>query len=165
MCKEGTYLWVILCTILPRTEDWIKKINENTKKSSLFSCNDMKKYIYWIWKYSALQNEKEIKTKQETYILSTKEPGFLCLNAFDISDLWLSNSYRLLLEGMPTFSSERRRQISITSLLFSVFFFFYYFAFSYTIHSLVLFGLVSLFNGISTLFRLFNAKAILLEKQ
>ena len=26
-------------------------------------------------------------------------------------------------------------------------------------------GLVSLFNGISTLFRLFNAKAILLEKQ
>ena len=28
-----------------------------------------------------------------------------------------------------------------------------------------LFGLVSLFNGISTLFRLFNAKAILLEEQ
>ena len=27
------------------------------------------------------------------------------------------------------------------------------------------FGLVSLFNGISTLFRLFNAKAILLEEQ
>ena len=27
-----------------------------------------------------------------------------------------------------------------------------------------LFGLVSLFNGISTLFRLFNAKAILLEE-
>ena len=27
------------------------------------------------------------------------------------------------------------------------------------------FGLVSLFNGISTLFRLFNAKAILLEGQ
>ena len=26
-------------------------------------------------------------------------------------------------------------------------------------------GLVSLFNGISTLFRLFNAKAILLEEQ
>ena len=30
---------------------------------------------------------------------------------------------------------------------------------------LVWFGLVSLFNGISTLFRLFNAKAILLEEQ
>ena len=29
----------------------------------------------------------------------------------------------------------------------------------------VRFGLVSLFNGISTLFRLFNAKAILLEEQ
>ena len=29
---------------------------------------------------------------------------------------------------------------------------------------LVWFGLVSLFNGISTLFRLFNAKAILLEQ-
>ena len=29
----------------------------------------------------------------------------------------------------------------------------------------VWFGLVSLFNGISTLFRLFNAKAILLEEQ
>ena len=29
----------------------------------------------------------------------------------------------------------------------------------------VLIGLVSLFNGISTLFRLFNAKAILLEEQ
>ena len=28
-----------------------------------------------------------------------------------------------------------------------------------------LIGLVSLFNGISTLFRLFNAKAILLEEQ
>ena len=28
-----------------------------------------------------------------------------------------------------------------------------------------LFGLVSLFNGISTLFRLFNAKAILQEEQ
>ena len=27
------------------------------------------------------------------------------------------------------------------------------------------FGLVSLFNGISTLFRLFNAKAILLEEE
>ena len=27
------------------------------------------------------------------------------------------------------------------------------------------FGLISLFNGISTLFRLFNAKAILLEEQ
>ena len=27
------------------------------------------------------------------------------------------------------------------------------------------FGLVTLFNGISTLFRLFNAKAILLEEQ
>ena len=27
------------------------------------------------------------------------------------------------------------------------------------------FGLVSLFNGISTLFRLFNAKSILLEEQ
>ena len=27
------------------------------------------------------------------------------------------------------------------------------------------YGLVSLFNGISTLFRLFNAKAILLEEQ
>ena len=27
------------------------------------------------------------------------------------------------------------------------------------------FGLVSLFNGISTLFKLFNAKAILLEEQ
>ena len=32
-------------------------------------------------------------------------------------------------------------------------------------HKLVWFGLVSLFNGISTLFRLFNAKAILLEEQ
>ena len=30
---------------------------------------------------------------------------------------------------------------------------------------LVWFGLVSLFNGISTLFRLFNAKSILLEEQ
>ena len=30
---------------------------------------------------------------------------------------------------------------------------------------LLRFGLVSLFNGISTLFRLFNAKAILLEEQ
>ena len=30
---------------------------------------------------------------------------------------------------------------------------------------LVWFGLVSLFNGISTLFRLFNAKAILREEQ
>ena len=30
---------------------------------------------------------------------------------------------------------------------------------------LVWFGLVSLLNGISTLFRLFNAKAILLEEQ
>ena len=30
---------------------------------------------------------------------------------------------------------------------------------------LVWFGLVSLFNDISTLFRLFNAKAILLEEQ
>ena len=30
---------------------------------------------------------------------------------------------------------------------------------------LSLIGLVSLFNGISTLFRLFNAKAILLEEQ
>ena len=29
----------------------------------------------------------------------------------------------------------------------------------------VWFGLVSLFNGISTLFRLFNVKAILLEEQ
>ena len=33
------------------------------------------------------------------------------------------------------------------------------------LHPLVWFGLVSLFNGISTLFRLFNAKAILLEEQ
>ena len=31
--------------------------------------------------------------------------------------------------------------------------------------SIVWFGLVSLFNGISTLFRLFNAEAILLEEQ
>ena len=31
--------------------------------------------------------------------------------------------------------------------------------------SLLRFGLVSLFNGISTLFRLFNAKSILLEEQ
>ena len=30
---------------------------------------------------------------------------------------------------------------------------------------LILYGLGSLFNGISTLFRLFNAKAILLEEQ
>ena len=30
---------------------------------------------------------------------------------------------------------------------------------------MVWFGLVSLFNGISTLFRLFNAEAILLEEQ
>ena len=30
---------------------------------------------------------------------------------------------------------------------------------------ILLFGLVSLFNGISTLFRLFNAKSILLEEQ
>ena len=34
-----------------------------------------------------------------------------------------------------------------------------------TLGRLVWFGLVSLFNGISTLFRLFNAKAILLEEQ
>ena len=32
-------------------------------------------------------------------------------------------------------------------------------------NSNIWFGLVSLFNGISTLFRLFNAKAILLEEQ
>ena len=31
--------------------------------------------------------------------------------------------------------------------------------------NLIWFGLVSLFNGISTLFRLFNAEAILLEEQ
>ena len=33
------------------------------------------------------------------------------------------------------------------------------------LESIQLFGLVTLFNGISTLFRLFNAKAILLEEQ
>ena len=33
------------------------------------------------------------------------------------------------------------------------------------INGCILFGLVSLFNGISTLFRLFNAKYILLEEQ
>ena len=33
------------------------------------------------------------------------------------------------------------------------------------IYIYILFGLVSLFNGISTLFRLFNANAILLEEQ
>ena len=33
------------------------------------------------------------------------------------------------------------------------------------IHLIVWFGLDSLFDGISTLFRLFNAKAILLEEQ
>ena len=33
------------------------------------------------------------------------------------------------------------------------------------IHSIIWFGLVSLFDGISTLFRLINAKAILLEEQ
>ena len=32
------------------------------------------------------------------------------------------------------------------------------------VHAFPKFGLVSLFNGISTLFRLFNAKAILLEE-
>ena len=32
-------------------------------------------------------------------------------------------------------------------------------------YTLIWFGLVSLFNGISTLFRLFNAKAILIEEQ
>ena len=32
-------------------------------------------------------------------------------------------------------------------------------------HKVIEFSLVSLFNGISTLFRLFNAKAILLEEQ
>ena len=39
-----------------------------------------------------------------------------------------------------------------------------YFISKYSI-SHKLFGLVSLFNDISTLFRLFNAKAILLEEQ
>ena len=41
-----------------------------------------------------------------------------------------------------------------------------YFDFQQTFfYSIRWFGLVSLFNGISTLFRLFNAKAILLEEQ
>ena len=35
----------------------------------------------------------------------------------------------------------------------------------YVLTQLTRFGFVSLFNGISTLFRLFNAKAILLEEQ
>ena len=35
----------------------------------------------------------------------------------------------------------------------------------YFFDGLVWFGLVSFFNGILTLFRLFNAKAILLEEQ
>ena len=39
------------------------------------------------------------------------------------------------------------------------------FADSEIVTSIVRFGLVSLFNGISSLFRLFNAKAILLEEQ
>ena len=35
----------------------------------------------------------------------------------------------------------------------------------FSLQATIWFGLVSLFNGISTLFRLFNAKAILLEEQ
>ena len=38
-------------------------------------------------------------------------------------------------------------------------------AMPYVIYLTWMVGLVSLFNGISTLFRLFNAKAILLEEQ
>ena len=44
---------------------------------------------------------------------------------------------------------------------------YYYFLFG-TVYKLIVLhrnGFVSLFNGISTLFRLFNAKAILLEEQ